>query len=386
MKKFWKKTEGFTLVELVVVIAILGILAGVGTVGYSGYVKKANRAADEALLNSLNTAFAAACIENGVDVHTLNSAVATLKDVSGGKALDTISPYQIEFVKYYEGGTFKVFTALAFDPNASMFIEGTVVQFGEYILNVSKELADAMKNNTFADKLGAEVLTGRVDTVSDIAAKILGVGYDDHGNPNTFTKLVFDEEGAYLNNLAKSLNMTTEELGTYLESGECDPMSFLANSLVLTAAQKTQGMDTSFLGTVGSADKLRGELEQEETATDAMAKLALTYGMYTSYMKSQGLTDASQELLDDETFTGMTGVLGTIEGTQKPEGATMSFNEYLASSQGQADLNAYLASMQVINDSANQSDAAAKDILANGFTNPDLVATINGLFGKAASN
>ena len=28
MRKFWKKTEGFTLVELIVVIAILGILAG----------------------------------------------------------------------------------------------------------------------------------------------------------------------------------------------------------------------------------------------------------------------------------------------------------------------------------------------------------------------
>ena len=60
-----KNENGFTLVELVVVIAILGILAGVGTVGYSGYIKKANMAADETLLASLNTAFAAACIENG---------------------------------------------------------------------------------------------------------------------------------------------------------------------------------------------------------------------------------------------------------------------------------------------------------------------------------
>jgi len=61
MKKFLKKTEGFTLVELIVVIAILGILAGVGTVGYSGYIKKANMAADQVLLDSLNTAYAVAC-------------------------------------------------------------------------------------------------------------------------------------------------------------------------------------------------------------------------------------------------------------------------------------------------------------------------------------
>jgi len=56
MKKFFRKTEGFTLVELIVVIAILGILAGVGTVGYSGYVKKANMAADQQLVSQVASA------------------------------------------------------------------------------------------------------------------------------------------------------------------------------------------------------------------------------------------------------------------------------------------------------------------------------------------
>ena len=65
MKKFFKKTEGFTLVELVVVIAILGILAGVGTVGYSGYVKKANMAADQQLV---------AGIVNGIELERIVNA------------------------------------------------------------------------------------------------------------------------------------------------------------------------------------------------------------------------------------------------------------------------------------------------------------------------
>ena len=64
MKKFFKKTEGFTLVELIVVIAILGILAGVGTVGYSGYVKKANMAADEMLISDIKNALSLAIYDD----------------------------------------------------------------------------------------------------------------------------------------------------------------------------------------------------------------------------------------------------------------------------------------------------------------------------------
>jgi len=67
MKKFFKKTEGFTLVELIVVIAILGILAGVGTVGYSGYIKKANMAADQQLVSQVANALQLQYYNSGAD-------------------------------------------------------------------------------------------------------------------------------------------------------------------------------------------------------------------------------------------------------------------------------------------------------------------------------
>ena len=52
----FKKTGGFTLVELIVVIAILAILAGVAIPAYSGYIAKAQQAGDLTDLNAIQTA------------------------------------------------------------------------------------------------------------------------------------------------------------------------------------------------------------------------------------------------------------------------------------------------------------------------------------------
>lgn len=51
-----KKTDGFTLVELIVVIAILAILAAIAVPAYSGYIAKANEAADYTQLDAIKTA------------------------------------------------------------------------------------------------------------------------------------------------------------------------------------------------------------------------------------------------------------------------------------------------------------------------------------------
>lgn len=61
----FKKTGGFTLVELIVVIAILGILAAVAIPAYSGYIEKAQDAAVITELDAIATAAQAANATEG---------------------------------------------------------------------------------------------------------------------------------------------------------------------------------------------------------------------------------------------------------------------------------------------------------------------------------
>lgn len=110
MKKFLKKTEGFTLVELIVVIAILGILTAIAVPAYSGYVKKASEAGDTQTLSAVNTAIAAAITENNkvmadADDYLTFTAVAGSKGctVTVAKTSDAAAQAVLDDFKTYYG-------------------------------------------------------------------------------------------------------------------------------------------------------------------------------------------------------------------------------------------------------------------------------------------
>ena len=137
-----KSKAGFTLVELIVVIAILAILAGVAIPAYSGYMTKANEAADTQVLSALNSAFAAACVENNMaptdfadDVAAANGVEAvtgvsvTVSDAkeitgivpttlkTGNLDPDTKAEIEKDFITYFAGNdntVLKYYTSFSF--------------------------------------------------------------------------------------------------------------------------------------------------------------------------------------------------------------------------------------------------------------------------------
>ena len=377
MKKFWKKTEGFTLVELIVVIAILGILAGVGTVGYSGYIKKANMAADQVLLDSLNTAFAAACIENGVDVNKAGFSADSIAFTDSDKTIvktdikpsEKVTEIQNAFERYFGDGVnseFKVIKLLNFEDGMFVSRDTNGYSYGGGTIYLSDSDIAALKDSTFYSKVGLEGLMDKVNDVTVFAAAFTG---------SNMMQQVFasDDFRAYA---AKAMGMdpnsTTDDFNAKLVeiagTDSAKQQQVLANAAVLYAANNAISMDhadiTSLLSNDGAKDTITTNLGSNPGT--ALSQAALAYGMYTAYAHHTG----NQTLIDST--DNPVNILNSLDDD--------AFQTYMSSEQGQKDLKGYLASLNMMEDSTNDT-AAVTTLLQNGFTDANLLSTLTGAIG-----
>lgn len=381
--KFMRKNGGFTLVELIVVIAILAILAGVAVPAYSGYINKANEAADNQLLSAVNTAFAAACIENGVAPNTVTAAniAVTNKKIGAvsGVSATTGTPANVpaSFATYFTAGnpdaTFKVFAALVYDPATHNFVgDATMVKvsYAGSTIYLPQSTIDKMKDSTFGT-IGSESLLNQIGTVTGVATEMADSLSAVFSDPN-FTEFAMGAMGA---TTEEEFNAKTGALIDKLIAQGKTPEEAMAqvqaNAAVLYASKHAveytdqQITDLFAGGSAGVKENLKGA----DTA-NGMAQAALIYGMYTAYANSSEYGNPDlQEKADDPL-----AVLNAMDNDD-------NFKAYINSAQGKTDLEAYQNALGVIVDSTANNEEATSDLMINGFNNDELKGIIGGLMG-----
>jgi len=395
MKKFFKKTEGFTLVELIVVIAILGILAGVGTVGYSGYIKKANIAADQQLLGFVNQAFSAACIENGLDQKQVAAAddvmspeksitgVTVTSDsvVSATKATDIAA----DFGKYFAGNEenkFKVVSDLQYSAEKGFYsneLGGGVVsvRFGGVEILLSAQDIQNLKNSAFNQEMTMSELMGKVELATTVV-QTAGVG-----SPLADLASGADAQAFLMSMLGSNPAEQEANFGAIMQglmdSGmeeEAALKQMQSYNVVLMASQSANAVKDDVVDLLLS-DKNGEQMKtafvnavegEGANAKDGLAQIAMAYGMYTSYIARY--PDRASDGDDTDPYAVL-AELGTTE-----------FKQYMETPEAQTDLAGYLSSMNMINTGVTGKPEAVKELFMNGFSNEELVDVLVGLTGN----
>jgi len=366
-------------------------LAAVAVPAYSGYIEKAEKAGDLQLLGAINTAFASACLDNSFSQYDVKGAMIPIDEngkIGSGSftASETVYPPKYiaslvftdntgmtnaelvalnnAFALFFSGNetaSFEVIKGgLFYSPTEGGFVAmedyagDVTVSYKGSAFTVNAEDIQKLSGSSYA-KIGAEDLLGKVDFAAGLCAGLVG------NDTSALYSLV--NSAGYRKDTASAMGFeNVGEYMTYLSTLEpAAKNEFLANSLVLSAAQNSSATINESILTNLAAGKINTNIN----SVDAIAETAAVYALYTAYAQDKGLST-----------DGITG-----NSTLNKELASEDFMKYAASDAAKADLEAYLSAMNVVNDATSGNATGTKDVLTNGFSDAELAELLGSMMG-----
>ncbi len=371
MTKFFNRKWklGFTLVELIVVIAILAILAGIAIPLYSSYIKKANKAADEQLLDAANLAFAAACQENfinrmklsdaelvvyggcitGVNVSSIPSDAVMIRAEAPKTGLVPLGahPQQLaasgediseSFLKYFGNNVdteLKYFDRFIYDPTTGTFAgvdpasgaatlkgkvsngDGTTtftftINGQDVSYTISDDAVAAFQASTFGTNMTISELMGDVTGMVDAMSTALGGGSMIAG--------LLTNDGSSLADWGVTADPDTEH-DLYL--------SQLSNAAVLYVAQNTNSATTDNLMYALSTGDLNSVMNTNNGVGGLLSNMAGLYGIATGFASSDAAADWSIDIGGNtmnasEYYTYVNDQIVAAASSDKPQGEKLN--------------------------------------------------------------
>ena len=429
MKLMNKNTKaGFTLVELIVVIAILGILAGIAVPTYSGYIKKANEAADNMLLSAVNTAFGAACIENGKanidfadDSVTLSINNKKIVGVSG--AADDINTSFARYfgdnktteLKYYESAAdfeFKdgMFRGKRTSSGGSASPYSITIGGRTFTVSFNDDDIKNVNDSSFVDEgLGVDTLLNQVDAVTTLASDYLN---RDSGKGNELINAVLhrsdflafaaekmggtltgdelatalawvdaykayqsdnsSENAAALEALESQIGSWDQDKQTYLSTMRSSLDSTLTNAMVFYAAAQSSALNNDTFRSELAAMNLKGTSVGQTVSVEG-DMFSLGMKAYESIVRGQG-TDSDSTAMAKAAY-GYAMSIAYNNYKSKDGNSSVTWAQYLDSAQGKADFDAYASCMNMINSNATTADFTTA-LVEGGFNDIGLINSI----------
>jgi len=148
------------------------------------------------------------------------------------------------------------------------------------------------------------------------------------------------------------------------------------NNAILTAAKNSDSAATNIktvLGGANSKSQLVQSVNSGVNAGDtsaAMGEVSLAYAMYMSYAERNNIeVNDAQDVLNGLDDSGFKDYVNNTDG-----------NGYF-----ETDMNGYLASMEMINNSVQGNEDAITDVVLNGFGNTNLVNVLTQAMGSVNS-